>query len=152
MELFHSSCVLVYFGAKGGFHTVEYRNIYHIVVCLNICSILVCIFWCVLVIQTVVDDNIYIMSMHFYQMRNTKFTLSRQTMKWQPSTSGLRCSAANDTTVISSRHYTTVLPVVLKLQQNVKSKLYRHIQYTSRHKSETQPHIAAFGYNPLAPA
>ena len=149
MELFHSTCLLVYFGAKGGFHIVEYRNIDHTVVCLNIC-----IFWSVLVIQTVIDDIIYIMSMHFYQMRNIKFTLSRQTIKWQPTTSGLRCSAANDTTGTSSRHYTTVLPVVLKLQQNVKSKLYRHVQYTSRHKSKTQPHIPAFafGYNPLAPA
>ena len=84
--------------------------------------------------------------------RHHKPHLSSQTMKWQPSTSGLSCSAANDTTVTSSRHYTTVLPVVLKMQQNVKSKLYRHIQYTSRHKSQTQPHISAFGYNPLAPA
>ena len=55
---------------------MEYRNIDHTVVCLTIC-----IFWSVLVIQTIVDDNIYIMSMHFYQMRNIKFTLSRQTMK-----------------------------------------------------------------------
>ena len=52
MELFHS--ILVYFGAKGGFHIVEFRHIDHTVVCLTIC-----IFWSVLVIQTIVDDNIY---------------------------------------------------------------------------------------------
>ena len=33
---------------------MEYRNIDHTVVCLTIC-----IFWSVLVIQTIVDDNIY---------------------------------------------------------------------------------------------